>query len=162
MTFKSKRTITSMAAGAVLTATYIIYVFSSRAPTSGDISAWARLMLTFIGIAVGATIIIQIIFHIVYSIGIAVKERERSDKEVERIIISETAEDELDKLISLKSSRAGYACMGVGIPAVIIWFAFFGTSPIVALHILLGTITLGSFIEGCISVFLYERGFKNG
>ena len=147
-----------MIAGAALTAAYIIYALGGNAPAADNISAWAQTILIFIGIAVGASIIIQILFHIAYSVGIAVKERERDDKEVERIIASETAEDELDRLISLKSSQAGYICAGIGFVATLAALAFFNVSVVVVLHILLGAMFTGSCIEGCLSIRFYERG----
>jgi len=160
MTFKSKRTITDLIAGTALTCAYVAYALSDRTPKPDDLTNWARTMLAFIGIAVGVTIIIQIAFHIVYSISVAVKERERNDKEVERIIAAETAEDELDKLISLKSSRAGYICMGAGFVAVLVTLSFFNASPVTALHILFASIIAGSGLEGFISILFYEKGVK--
>ena len=158
MTFKSKRTIVSMMAGVILAVAYIMYALGTKAPSLSDISAWAVAMLVFIGIAIVASIVIQILFHILYSIGIAVKERDLDDKEVERIIESETVEDEDDKTISLKTSRAGYFCTGIGFIIALVWLAFMGTSMVVAFHILLGAIFIGSFIEGIMSVRYYERG----
>ena len=162
MTFKSKRTITNMAAGVALAGGYTLYALGRKAPAEGDVSAWAVAMLIFIGISVVATIIIQILFHIAYSVGVAVKERAQGDKEVERIIASESAEDEMDKIVGLKSSRVGYICAGIGVIATFVWFAFFGTSAVVALHILGGAMCLSSFVEGCASLFFYERGIGNG
>ena len=158
MTFKSKRTLVSMAAGTALTAAYVIYALGGRAPAPEDLRAWALTMLVFIGIAVAASVVIQILFHIAYSVGVAVRDRALSDKEVERIVEAETAEDEMDALVGLKSSRIGYACSGIGFAAALVWLAFFGASAVTALHIMLGAVCAGSFAEGVISIKLYERG----
>ena len=162
MSFKSKRIIVSIIAGVALTAAYIVYALGWRAPAPQDVSAWALSMLVFIGIAVVAIIIIQIVFHIAYSVSVAVKERDRDDKQVERIIEFETAEDEMDKLVSLKSSRIGYFFAGIGFASALVALAFFGASSVVALHILFGAFSVGSCVEGGVSVFLYERGVRNG
>ena len=158
MTFKSKRTLVSMAAGAALTAAYVVYALGGQAPAPEDLSAWALAMLVFIGIAVAASVVIQILFHIAYSVGVAVKERALSDKEVERIVEAETAEDEMDELVGLKSSHAGYMCAGIGFAAALAGLAFFGATAVAALHIMLGAVLIGSLAEGVISIKLYERG----
>ena len=154
MTFKSKRTITSIITGLILATAYCFYALSQNAPAAEDISAWATTILIFIGIAVAANITIMIFFHIAYSIGVTAKEHDNA----ERIIAAETAEDEMDKLVELKSSRAGYICAGIGIMAALVWLAFLDTSVVVALHLLLAGSFAGSMIEGIISIRLYERG----
>ena len=158
MTFKSKRTITSMVAGAVLIIAYIIYALSSRAPIQEDVAMWALTILVFIGVAIFANIAIQILFHIAYSVGVAVKERKRDDREVERIIASETTEDELDRIINLKASHVGYIFAGIGFVAALAGLAFFGSSTVVALHIMVAALFIGNFVEGCVSIRFYERG----
>ena len=158
MTFKSKRTITNMVAGAALITAYIIYAMGKRAPAPENVALWALTILVFIGVAILVNIVVQILFHIVYSVGVAVKEYKQDDKEVERIITSETTEDELDRIISLKSSRVGYVFAGVGFIAALAWLAFFQASAVAALHIMLGALFIGSFVEGCVSIRFYERG----
>ena len=89
------------------------------------------------------------------------KERERGDKAVERIMASTVIEDERDKLINLKALRIGYTCAGVGL--LITLFALAGGISIVAaLHIIVGTSAAASFAEGCAGIFFHERGVRNG
>jgi hypothetical protein len=161
MSYNSKRTIVSMVAGGVLSAAYIVYALSSHAPAPENLKAWATAMLIFIGIGVAAVIVIQILFHIAFAIGIAVKELEGNDEKIERIISSSMTEDERERLISLKSARIGYACMGIGFVAALVVLAF-GMSILIALHILFGMSAAGSLVEGCVSVYLHERGVRNG
>jgi len=158
MTLKSKRNITSLAAGILSAAAYVIYALSGAAPDSGDLKAWATVMLIFLGLAVGVQIVTQIIFHIVVSVGIAVKEGEKDGKKIERIIKSEMKEDERDKRIRLKASHIGYSCVGVGFIAALIALAC-GTAALTALHILLGTGAAAAFADGVMSIFLCEKGF---
>lgn len=161
MSYQSKRTITSMAAGIILLAAYIIYATGKNAPGPDNFKAWALLMLIFIGIGIVALIIIQIFFNIAFSIGIAVKEQNRSDEEVERIISSTMAEDERDKLISMKAARGGYMFAGIGFVGGLTALAL-GAPAIAALHIMSGAFAAGSILEGGMSVYLYEKGVRNG
>ena len=159
MTFKSKRTLVSMMAGVVLAIAYIVHALGKNAPSREDLSMWALTLLVFIGISVLTMIVIQILFHVLYSVGVAVKERSRDDSEVERIIASEAAEDELDQIIALKASHAGYLFTGLGFIAALAWLAFWGASAVAALHIMFAAIFIGTFVEGCLSIRFYERGF---
>ena len=160
MSYKSKRTIASMGAGALLVIAYIVYVSGGRAPQAEDLKGWATLILVFIAIGIAANILVQILFHIGYSIGVAINEKlteDKDDKEVERIISSAMVEDEMDAVIALKATRVGYILAGIGFVATLVALAL-GESVVVALHILTGSLCAGSFLEGCTSVYLYERG----
>ena len=158
MTFKSKRTITSMVASIALIIAYIIYARSTHAPAPEDTVLWAQAIFVFIGASVIVNIVIQVLFHIAYSVSIAIKERTQDDSEVERIIASETAEDELDKIINLKASQVGYIFAGFGFIVALAWLAFFGASIVATLHIILGAFFVGNFVEGGMSIRFYERG----
>jgi hypothetical protein len=150
-----------MLVGVLLIAFYVVDALGNNAQGAESPQSWAIAALVFIGIGVAALIVIQILFHIVFSIGIAIKERKQDDKTVERIISSSVLEDEMDKLISLKSAHVGYICAGIGFIALLAALAF-GTSVVLALHILFGSFAAGSLIEGGVSVYLYERGVRNG
>lgn len=157
MTYQSKRTLTAMAAGVILAIVYLSYALGQNAPSSEDLKAWAGLMLTFIGISVGIMIIIQILFHIFFSVGVAIKNQTKTDKEVERIISATVVEDERDKLISLKSMHVGYIVAGLGFVACLVMLAM-GSVPALALNVLLGSFCAASLVEGIVSIALYERG----
>ena len=161
MSYNSKRTIVSMAAGAILIAVYIIYVCMGKAPAPEDVRAWAKLWLVFIGIAIAVQIVIQILFHVVFSAGIAVKEHHKDDGTTKRIIDSFLVEDERDKLINLKSLRMGYICAGVGLMIALFALAA-GASAVIALHIIIGASAAASLVEGCMGIFLHERGVRYG
>jgi hypothetical protein len=149
-----------MATGILSIAGYVAYALGNNSQrTETDLKAWAVLMLIFIGIAVAAQIVVQIIFHLALAVGIAAKEGD--EKRTERILESAMVEDEMDKLISLKSAHIGYICAGIGFVAALAAAAF-GASGVSVLHILLGSFAAGSVIEGCVSVYLYERGVRNG
>jgi hypothetical protein len=161
MAYNSKKNIVSLVAGVLTVAAYIIYICTAKAPAQEDIAAWAKLMLVFIGIGVGAGIVVQILFHIVYAVGIAAKENDNDGAKTEKIIKASMIEDERDKLIELKTSRIGYICAGFGL--MIALFTLAGGAPVVfALHIVVGATAAGSLVEGCAGIFFHERGVRNG
>ncbi len=161
MTYQSKRAIASMATGILLLATYVVYALEKHSSGPDSLRSWAIAMLAFIGIAVITQIIVQILFHIAFSVGIAVKERECDEKKIDRIISSSMVEDEMEKLISVKSARIGYICAGVGFVAALAALAF-GASDVFALHFLFGAFAAGAITEGGVSIYYHERGVRNG
>ena len=163
MTNNSKRTMTSMIAGILTVAAYIIFVCAADTPAQEDVAAWAKLMLIFIGIGVVVQIAVAVLFRVVLALGIAAKEKRdgKTEAEIGRIVDSELKEDERDFLINLKTLRIGYTIAGVGLLAAL--FALAGNAPfIIALHIAVGAGAAGSLVEGCASVFFHERGVRNG
>jgi len=161
MSFNSKKTIASMAAGVILIAAYIFYALSERSPAPEDLKSWAIAMLVFIGISVAAVIVVQVLFHVAAAIRIAVKEQEKDDKKIEKNLSSLMVEDERDKLINLKSSRVTSVFAGIGFIAALVGLAF-GISSVFALHILFGSFSVGCIVEGFVSVYFYEKGVRNG
>ena len=161
MSYNSKRTIASMVAGVLLIAAYIIYAFGEHAPASEDLKSWAIAMLVFIGISVVAIATVQVIFHIVSTIVTAPRECGHGDKNIERKLSSLMVEDERDKLIRLKSAHIGYVFAGTGFVAALVGLAC-GMSSIIALHVIFGTLAIGSVAEGIATIYFYENGVRNG
>ena len=160
MSFVSKRTLISMIAGVILVIGYIIYARGDSAPPSGDLKAWAIALLIFIGISLGAQVVILIAFYIIYTIGITIKEGDAGKADVGRIFSAETREDEREKLIELKSFRVGYVIFGAG--AIVMLFALaFGVSATISLHILFGASALGALVEGIVRIVYSEKGISN-
>ena len=160
MTYGSKKTITNIVTNILLLAGYFLYTLGEGAPKAQDVKGWATLILIFIGIGIVASIVIQILFHIAFSIGVAVKERDRDDKLVERSIQAAVVEDEMDKTISLKAMRVEYACGGAGSVLAIAALAL-GAAVVTALHILFVSAAAATIVGGCVSIYFYERGVRN-
>jgi len=139
---------------------YVVYASGSNAPDQDDLSEWAVTILKFILGAVIAMIVAQIMYTIVLSAKLSVKEG-KDDKGVEREIASLAKEDEMDKQIGMRSERAGYICVGIGFMATLLALVF-DTSAVTALNMMFGAFLIGAIIEGSISVYLYERGVRNG
>ncbi len=168
MSYQEKRTVTSIITGAMILAAYCIYAFGKLQAgnvTQGDLKFWAETMLIFIGIGIAVTIVIQIIFHILLSIGIAVKEKVKNDNcddaEIEKSIKAEIVEDEMDKLIELKSTRIGYYFAGIGFIAAIASLVF-NYSPMVMLNILFISFSASAIIEGFAQLYFYRKGIHHG
>jgi hypothetical protein len=164
MSYKEKRKITEMAVGLAVIIAYCIHAlgrYHQGLADLNDFKYWAGTMLVFIGISIGVVIIIEIFFHIVYAVGIAVREREKDEKEIGKTIESSMVEDEMDKLIELKSLRIGYSMTGFGVLAGLVSLVL-NAPPAVMLNLLYACCALGSLAEGVMSLFYYRKGVKNG
>ena len=164
MSYQEKRTLTMIITGILVLAAYCINALGqvrSGSVAQGDLKFWAVTMLVFVGIGIVATIIIQIIFHILLSMGIAIKKEfsgEKSDdKEIGKTIELEMVEDERDRLIELKASRVGYIVAGVGFMAALISLVL-RYSPVVMLNIVFIAFFIGSILEGFAQLIYYRRG----
>lgn len=168
MSYHEKSTITSIATGILIIAAYIFYVISlgqTALSSSQDIASWAGVLLVFVGIGVGASIIIQIVFNILISIATAAKVQITSggydETKLKRTLDRDMATDEMDKLIDLKAMRIGYGVAGVGfIFALLSQVA--GMPQVYLLHILFLFFSIGSIIEGAVKIFFYRRGISHG
>jgi len=160
MTLKSKRNMVSLAAGFASFLAYLIFSLGKNAPATEDLKGWAVVMLIFIGISVAVQITAQVMFHILFAIGVAVKEGDKNEEKIKKIVTAETKEDEMDKRINLKSSRMGYVFAGLGFVAALFSLAL-GAAALIALHIILGACFIAAAAEGITAVFLYEKGVRN-
>jgi hypothetical protein len=168
MSYGERKNIVSIISGIAVLAAYCIYTFGKyRAGLvqAGDLKFWAVTILIFIGVGVAATIVIQIVFHILLSIGIAASKKIRdesiTDKEIEKSIGAEMVEDEMDKLIELKAMRFGFAFAGVGFVAALVALVL-NYSPVVMLNIMFISFSVGSLLEGFAQLYYYHRGIANG
>ena len=160
MTYKSKRIVTSLIVSLVFIIAYCVYAFGRHSPDADNLQSWAIVMLSFIGGAILIQIIIQIFFHIAFSIGIAIKEQDDDCEKINRSLSSVMMEDEMDKLISLKASKVGYLCGGIGFMITLVALAL-GSSAIIALHAVFASFFIASVIEGSLSIYFYEKGLRN-
>jgi len=167
MSYQVKKTMASILSGAVVLAAYCIYAFSRYQAgmlSPVDLRSWAATMLIFIGIGIAAAVVIQIVFHILFSISIAIKENIKNGKcdeqEIERTIKVEMIEDEMDKLIELKSMRIGFIFAGIGFVGSLVSLVL-NYPPVVMINILFIAFSLGSLLEGFTQLYYYKRGVVN-
>ncbi len=162
MSYQEKKTIVSVATGTLLLIAYCIYAFGKTGMANPDnLKFWAVTMLIFIGIGVVAMIVIQIVFHILLSISMAVKKKLNDesidDREIEKSLEREMVEDEMDKLIELKANRIGYTFVSIGIVAGFVVIAL-GAAPFIMMNILFLSCLAGSLVEGLMQMRYYRRG----
>lgn len=167
MSYPEKRTIVMMISGALVLAAYCIYAFGqvqAGAVMPGDLKFWARTILIFIGIGIAATIAIQIIFHILLSVGIAVSKTIRNEdfkeEEIEKSIQAEMVEDEMDKLIELKSNRISVWLGGFGFVAALV-AVLLGYSAAVLVNMVFIAFSLGTIAEGFAQLYYYRKGIRH-
>ena len=158
MYYQQKRSIVSIVAGTALLAAYFIYVIgklNAGEVTLDDVKFFAVTMLTFIGIGIALTIAVQVTFHILFSVGVAIQEREKDGKEIESAINAAMVEDERDKLIDLKSTRITSIVSTVGFIAGLILLAL--SYPVgLMLNILFGAAGLGAIGEEVSKLIYYK------
>lgn len=169
MTYHEKRTIMTSILGILITISYVIFALTSyHSNNQQPLKYWAMWILIFIGIGIVIVIISMILFHIGYSIGLAIKlkndDPSLTDKEIElkikSIIKTDTIEDEMAKLIELKSMRIGFAFAGIGFVLSLV-FLLFNQSPIIMIHIIFLSFSIGSVLEGFVSLYYYRRGINH-
>ena len=168
MSYQEKRTIVSIITGLLILGAYCIYAYGkyqSGAIATDDMKFWAGTILIFMGIGIAATIVIQIIFHILLSIAIAVQEKVRNgkcdDKEINKTIEAEMVTDEMDKLIELKSMKIGFVVGGIGFVAALVSVVLNYTLPVM-MNIMFLSFYVGSLLEGLAQLYFYRKGIKNG
>ena len=167
MSYQEKRSIVSIVSGIILLAAYCLYSigkYQQGLVAPGDLKFWATTILVFIGIGIVAFIIIQIVFHIMLSISIAVSKAvdgNYDDKEIEKAIKVDMIEDEMDRLIELKSLRFGFSVAGIGFIAGLVALVL-NYSAVVMLNIFFISFSVGSILEGFVKIFYYRRGLNHG
>ena len=162
MSYQEKKTLLSIITSVLLMVSYSIYAFGKAGMAHiNDLQFWAKTILIFIGIGIVALIVLQIVFHILMAISKAIRaklsENEVDEAEIERSMKIETAEDEMDKMIEMKSNRYGYTIMGLGFMAGLIAIAF-GASAVAMLNILYFSTWTGSIIEALMQIRYYRKG----
>jgi hypothetical protein len=168
MSYQEKKIIVSVITGILVLAAYAIYAINrlqSGTASPDDLRFWATAILLFIGIGIVASIVIQIVFHILLSIAYAIREKIKNqdcdDKEIEKAIEQDMVEDEMDKLIGLKSMRIGFGVAGVGFVAALVTVAL-NFPAAVMLNVMFVSFSVGTIIEGFAQLRFYKKGVYNG
>lgn len=167
MSYKEKRIIVLTITGLFILIAYCIYAYgkyNSGTIAVDDIRFWAGTILIFIGIGIVSAIIIQIIFHILLSVAIAMQQTSRNagcdSKKIGKTIEAEMVMDEMDKLIELKAMRIGFITAGTGFVAALVSIVL-GFSPVIMINIMFISICVGSLFEGFTQLYFYRRGVKS-
>jgi len=162
MSYQEKRSVVNIIIGTLVMAAYCIYTFGKYRAGAIDLNHLrfsAVTMLTFIGIGVGAIIVVQILYHIILSVSVAVKQSNCDKKKIGKAVESEFVEDEMDKLIELKSDRLNMIIIGIGFITGLIVLAV-GQPPVIMLNILFLSGGVGSLASGVLSLYYYRAGIR--
>ncbi len=171
MNYHEKKTIVTSIVGLAVSLSYLVFAiikYNEASSESLTLKFWAARILIFIGIGVVAIIVVLILFNIFYSIYLAYKlkteDPKLSDKEIEiqisQIVKTNTLEDEMAKLIELKSMRIGFAIAGVGFVLALVSLLL-DFSPVIMLNILFLSFSFGSALEGFAQLYYYKRGINH-
>lgn len=164
MSYQTKKTITSLVASLIILVSYCLNIYNHYKAGNiieNDLQFWAKQMVTYIVVGVIVTIVLHIVFHIYLSINLAIKEEIKDDKAINRKLELEMVEDEMDKLIELKSMRVGYIVVSTGFVSSLVYLAL-GGSVVIVLNIMYLSFFIGSLSEGLSNLFFYFRGVRNG
>ncbi len=160
MSYQEKKRGANLGLALVILLAYCFKVYrlvQANAYDLNNLQATATLMLKYIGVSIVATIILQISFHILYSVFYALKNRDLGKEDIEKGINAEFVEDERDQLIELKSSRVGWWIAGGGFFIGIILAAF--NYPVaIMLNITYIAYSIGSLSEEAVSLYFYRKG----
>lgn len=163
MLYKEKKTILSLIMGAFILIAYCIYSFvkyQSGILDLDNLKSWANTMLMFIVIGIIGMILVQIIFHVIITISITIKNNNCSEKEIDESIKSTIIEDEMDKIIELKASKIGFSTVGIGIVLALISLAL-NYNSVVMLNIIFLSYIIGTLFEGFSTLYYYRKGIRN-
>ncbi len=160
MSYTEKRTLAQMAITSLVFGAYCLVAFN-RLSLESSLRQWAVMMLIFIGVMVLASIVLQVVFHIFLSVGVAAREAIRDhnvdEETIGEAVKGEFIEDERDKLISLKSRQASCITSGVGFFFGLISLLF-DAPPALMLNIIFSAAFLGSVTEGITHLVLTRKG----
>ena len=159
MSYQEKRTMLSIVSGILFLIIYFSLVSSMGLANNLNVKDWASFMLKFIGISIVVIIILQILFHILQAISISIKERTKDEKMIEKKVNSFFITDEMDKIIELKSARVSYAFVGFGFIGSLISIVL-GYNFIFMLNLIFVSFSVGSIIEGFVSLYYYRKGIR--
>jgi hypothetical protein len=122
ISFQEKRAITTLVAEILVLVSYCLYAFGEARDGGSvlrDPKTSASTMLLFIAAGILAIVVIQVLFHVLFSMQIAISRRGQGEKEVDRAIDAAMIDDELIKLIELKASRIGSLMPALGFVAAL-------------------------------------------
>jgi hypothetical protein len=175
MSYQEKRIVASFISGLLILVSYCIYgVTKYQAVGEGlltDLKFWATLMLVTIGLGIAIMMVIQLVLHIYLAISSEVKKeiskRIAGDKTCAGLTMScddldvMDKEDEMDKLITLKSSKYSFGVIGFGFVVSLVTL-YYHLPPAVMLNTIFVSLMVASLIEGLLQLRFYRNGIHHG
>ena len=147
MTYQEKKNIVNIISALLITVIYALIVFQrhqdGRFDLTEDYTKWGIIFLIFIGVSIGARIIIYIIFHIINAIA----------TQEEDIPVT----DERDKLVELKGTRNSYYTFSIGFALAIISMSI-GLTPVFLFIAFFVCCLLGDIVGNISQIYYYRKG----
>jgi hypothetical protein len=150
MSYREKENLVNIFSGLIITTIYAWIVYQKhlqgRFDLTEDFSKWGVLLLIFMGVSIGARIVIYIIFHIINAIA-----THEEDMPVT---------DERDKLIKLKSTRNSHWTFSLGIMLSILALAIgMPVYGILIAFVVCGLIS--EIVDNSSQIYYYRKGIRN-
>lgn len=162
MNYKSKRNLTEAITTIGLSIAYTVFALGNKAPNLIDLAAWAKTILIFIGALVLVSVIVQIVFHFIFSFSVAAEARKNNEEKLtERLVIASIKDDERDKQINQHAVYITSYIIGIAFVLSLVFLAF-GGKPVISLHILLAGLIFTLLAHSILSVIAYEKGGLDG
>ena len=150
MSYQEKNITVSLVSQLLIGGYYLISLFQMYQEGALVAARVFRLCAIVIIAAIIVNIVASILTNIVLSIVHAIKTQA---KEEERFI-----EDERDKLIGLKGTKASYITFSIGVLLSVLAFAF-GQPPLMMVSIIVLSGIVAEIIGDISQIYLYRRGF---
>lgn len=171
MSYQEKRIVASLVTGFFVMTTYCIYGVA-RYQALGDsllnnLKFWATAMLITIGLGIVVMMFVQLVLHVVLAIANEVnKEIIKKIPCGQKIASCEgleitDIEDEMDKLIALKSSKHSFALIGFGFVAALVSL-YYQMPPAIMLNTVFISFMLATLLDGLLQLRFYRKGIYNG
>ncbi len=148
MSYQERRTMVNLLSAIPVLLFYGAYILAKqqtgKIDMAHDLVFWGWTFLLVIGVGIVFTILVQIVFHIVNTI-LTRKEEDPS------------FEDELDKLIALKSDRFSFIVVGIGFVLAMVTLVM-KLPPAVMMNVLFLSFYTGSLIGEGAKIYFYRRG----
>jgi len=171
MSYQEKRIVASLFTGFLVMVVYCVYGLSRYQAVGesllNNLKFWATAMLLTIALGIVAMMLVQLVLHIVLAISNEVKkeiqkklpgEKNKACCEGQEII---DIEDEMDKLIALKSSKYSFAFIGFGFVSALVSL-YFQQPPAIMLNAIFISFMLASLFEGFMQLRFYKKGIYHG
>lgn len=151
MSYQEKENIVNIFSALAISIGYALIIYQKHLQGQFDLtqdySTWGMIFLIFIGVSIGARIIIYIIFNIINSVATRKEEKPISD--------------ERDKLIKLKSSRNGHHVFSIGLALSFIALAI--GMPVYGIFIaFIGSCVLSELTDNFSQIYYNRKGISHG
>lgn len=165
MNYKAKKMIVILIMQIILIIGYLAFVISkymaNMEELTNDYKFWGITIIVTIVIGVALMILVHVGFAIAKNVSFEIKKRCNKETGEDSFVENMDIEDEMDKLISLKSIRNSCYVAEVGFVVGLITLCF-GASAFIMINITFLAMNLGSLAEAISQICFYYKGIRNG